>query len=133
MRRGTPLIAATLLILGVWIASPLLSVVHAVFEEHRYCAEHERLEEASETHVPGDSKTGATGAIASSNSGELPTEHEDCAFDEDFTRTIPDSTLVLLATPAPAILPPAQIRTIAFVHGISLLHVAPKSSPPTIA
>ncbi len=135
MRRETQgLATTTLCLLVVWIATPLLSVAHAALEEHRYCVDHERLEEASESHsrAPG-AKGSAQANVSHAHSDELPTEHVDCAFDEDFTRAAPDRFLPYpLATTSPCFLLPAPLRAVLPAESIPLLSIAPKSSPPIV-
>ena len=80
--RPSALLAAILLLV-VWIATPLLAVGHVAVEEHRYCVEHQRLEEGANTHR-GDASIEASPEIVVSERilrvSELPERsHEVCA------------------------------------------------------
>ncbi len=138
MGRNYPHILSAALLLMVWIATPILSLVHGLVQEHSYCTEHERLEDADKAHsrspLLADSSKEAREALARIPQGEAPGHsggHEECAFDDSYTR----ETLVieldasmataLLALTVSGVDPPA-------VHtpSTALFRIAPKNSPP---
>jgi hypothetical protein len=118
---------SALLVVLLWGATPVLSVVHASAAEHRYCAEHGGLEDAPA--VTGGQAVASGNDVASSRPAQAPA-HEGCAFARycQFARP-----------PEPAAPDPLRVLEVpAVVHGlpcappaaISLLSLAPKTSPP---
>lgn len=138
MRRPTSAIVTTVCLLAAWIATPLLSVAHVVLVEHRFCAEHERLEEGADGHASGTeegySDVGESSRVSPGHAEESRVEHEGCAFGENFTLedhfVLP---LALVAEPAFASEASQVLRTGTVAASVPLLLVAPKSSPPLIA
>ena len=133
MRRSSLQILASLCVLVVWIMTPLLSVVHVVVEEHRYCAEHERLEE-DEGHAQGVERVSetSTSRVAPNTPAEPSGEHADCAFGDDFSRDdyILSHHLTLHVGLGFA---PSAALWVAAPSLADLLLVAPKTSPPLVA
>jgi hypothetical protein len=135
--------AATLLVL--WIVVPLLSLAHIAIEEHAYCAEHQRLEEAPGAHGRSDSanvleNAEGTAQPSVARTSEIPSngqgdKHEGCAFGDDFTR---EASYVAqssygLAPPASAFDIPQNILAAPARAAIRLILLAPKSSPPQLS
>ncbi len=139
MRQSIQQRVAATTMLVLWILVPLLSLAHIALEEHTYCAEHQRLEEAGNSHGGRSTISAALGAETevgpkadSSPASQRRTgSHERCALADDFTRDA--------QSPAHAF--PSQAPQLAFSDAISinraevasniaLLHAAPKNSPP---
>lgn len=134
-------VAATSLLV-LWILVPLLALAHVALEEHTYCAEHQRLEEAGDVH------RGANGAISdvalgsedhhpptvSGNSSESDTGgHERCALGDEFTRDAQcPGLLVRTLTATQFFAPVAPPAASPALRTIALLRIAPKSSPPQL-
>ena len=126
------------LIVFVWVGAPILSLVHVAHESHNYCAEHQRLEEASHgstvaDHV--DSESSEIPAFAARNDANHSSpEHEECSFGESFTRDTAssDATEFAFSAAAFAALVADPPKTFAG-SSIPLLLTAPKSSPPKLA
>lgn len=144
-RRLSHTVGAMLLLL-VWISIPLLSSIHVALEEHRYCAEHERMEEGTKAHNgSADNGSLADSAWTSSEppvsdnavSGRQPSEeseHANCVFVDSFTI---DS---IRFDDAPAIDKSSATALVSWaakpsdaVRVIALLYIAPKCSPPVAA
>jgi hypothetical protein len=124
---------ASLCLLAVWIAAPLLSVAHVALDEHTYCAEHERLEEGANAHSEPPSEQDSTASVFSSREpGESPDEHEACAFGEDFTRETWTLSHDFVVTPMLAVERAPALVAFDLVKTTPLLLVAPKNSPPIL-
>ncbi len=141
MGRQSPYLLSAALLLMVWIATPILALVHGVVERHAYCAEHERVEDVVESHGAaaylasdpprdGDARSEATRGEDSQHSEG----HQDCAFGDSFVRE------ALLCEFDVAVTPAEQTQTLqgdalpaASAPSIALLHIAPKNSPPHFA
>lgn len=133
--------ATSLLVL--WILVPLLALAHVALEEHTYCAEHQRLEEAGDIHggasrlvsdLAPDAEEHPPRAVSGNSSENTAGGHERCALSEDFTRDAQCPSLLVrtLTTSqcfAPVVLPVAT----PVIRAIALLRNAPKSSPPQLA
>tara|TARA_R110002096_G_scaffold77896_11_gene183507 strand:- start:33639 stop:34073 length:435 start_codon:yes stop_codon:yes gene_type:complete len=131
--------AATLLVL--WIVVPLLSLAHVALEEHTYCAEHQRLEEAQDAHGKSLAARALDAAedhaeppVARSGDGSTGASdggHESCAFGDDFTRDaqcVPHTSVGIVPAIAFLVLP--KTRLAPAKAAIRLIHLAPKNSPP---
>ena len=133
MHRNFAQLVASLCLLAVWIATPLLSVAHLALEEHSYCAEHERLEEGAHGKAQNESSTSAIAGVhvAPDLPGEGDEDHEDCAFGDDFTREclhcLPSQSAH--AAPTALVVDPFLLASIAPATS-DLLLLAPKNSPP---
>jgi hypothetical protein len=122
--RTTNRFSALLLAL-LWSGAPILAVLHANAEVHRYCVEHATLEETG--RAEGD--VAAAGATAASQ-GEPAPGHEGCAFarvcrfGQVFGHVVLDAVELIPAVvlaPPPLESPPLSLP---------LILVAPKTSPP---
>jgi hypothetical protein len=115
------------LVVFLWGATPVLSVVHATAAEHRYCAEHGAVEDAPA--VVGGQTVASSDDVAGSRPAQAPA-HEGCAFARycQFGRLpeypVPDLPRVL---EVPAVV---QALPCAPPAAISVLSLAPKTSPP---
>ena len=138
MRGSLSALFTSICLLAVWLSMPILAVAHVVVTEHRFCAEHERMEEGTGVHAPGVEEAGTehddTARVCGDQTEESELDHEACAFGDSFTLEdafIQPSDLTVepaLASEAP---PAPHSQT---VHcSLPLLLVAPKSSPPHIA
>lgn len=137
--RSSQLLASiAFALLVVWIATPLFAVVHVVVEEHRYCAEHQRLEEGGEAHDDEASSVAASQDSEDSKSerslreSTLPQRsHElcasvDCLSLETLRTGVKGQNVVAMTTEyATPLLPTAQ-----HTYRLAQLLVAPKCSPP---
>lgn len=134
--------AATLLVL--WIVVPLLSLAHVALEEHTYCAEHQRLEEAQDAHNQGQASNALDAAeehpkapavrSTDRSSGDEDGGHEGCAFGDDFTRDaqcVAHSSADIAPAIAFIVLPKTHLAPA--IAAIRLIHLAPKNSPPQLA
>jgi len=115
-----------------------MAAAHVALVEHSFCAEHERLEEGAEVHLPGTdeahSHASETAAVSPGHPEDLQAEHEGCAFGESFT--LEDCFVLpvdLAAEPALAIESPQVLRSGTLAESLPILRVAPKSSPPSVA
>lgn len=138
MSRPASAIIATVCLLAVWIATPILSAAHVMLVQHSFCAEHERLEEGADVHASGiDSGASDTSELATVSPGhpvDSEPGHEGCAFGEDFP--LEDYFLLpttLDAEPAMASEASQLLRALAADQRVPLLLVAPKNSPPQFA
>jgi hypothetical protein len=122
---------ATLLV-AIWMAQPLLAIVHAQEHVHRYCPTHRAFEEASANGGSAraaqvrDSR--AVEKVPAAPGGTL--RHEECAFVSASPRQEPPAPEVQTAVQAclevsrPATAPPRALSS------LSVLDIAPKASPP---
>jgi hypothetical protein len=123
---------ATLLV-ALWVAQPILGVLHAREHVHRYCPTHRAFEESSTKGGTAlsaqllDAKTFEK--LPPSPGG--PLRHEECAFASVSTRQElpgPDGQAVVqqacLEVSRPATAPPRSLCS------LSVLDTAPKASPP---
>ncbi len=129
-------IAAAILLLVVWLATPLLSVVHITMEEHTYCAAHDRLEEGSSVHSSDSGElepTQSEAPVASTGQNGSESEHEQCALGDCFTleKLSPSNKLLSSATEA-ADVNVQRFTNISAGERIPLLAIAPKCSPPSL-
>jgi hypothetical protein len=111
----------------LWCAAPVLAAVHAAAESHRYCAQHDAVEEASDERDGGSPDQVAP--LARSG-GDQTSTHEDCSF-APFCRfgqlvgqLILDATGVL----EPITVPPPSLPPL--TPAVAVIVVAPKTSPP---
>jgi hypothetical protein len=125
--RATHPVSAFLVVL-LWGATPVLSVLHATEQGHRYCTEHGAVEDAQAAGAAD--RASRTGAVASTLTAERAPRHEGCAFarycqigrlPEPHAPTAPRVLDVPAALDAAPATPPASI---------SVLRLAPKTSPP---
>lgn len=139
MRRLVPTFAATCLLV-VWIATPLLALAHVALEEHRYCAEHEQLEEGADGHAQGaergapDANDTPSSTLTPGDPGDSQVEHEGCAFGESFP--LEDHFVLpsdLASEPALASEAPPVPGVRALAAKLPLFLFAPKNSPPPVA
>jgi hypothetical protein len=111
----------------LWCAAPVLSVLHASAEAHRFCAEHGVLEDAGREET--DDTPAERGPVAAGQS-DPSTSHEGCAFARfcRFGQVL--AQLVLepagelehrLAVPPTLVIAPARV---------AIILIAPKTSPP---
>lgn len=120
---------AAFLVALLWSAVPVLSVLHADGEAHRFCAEHGTIEESGSVSAPSAPEARSERASANANLGELGSTHDGCAFTQ-FCRfgqlldqvifdvaALPPTPVASVARPAPAL-------------PVALLTLAPKTSPP---
>lgn len=141
MNRQSPHILSAALLLMVWIATPILAVVHGVVERHTYCAEHERVEDAVESHITASLLKGdeprddeAQSKIGRGETPEHSEGHEDCAFGDSFTREILVFTFDLVFAPAQlALTRPGTPPIATGAAAVALFRIAPKNSPPITA
>ena len=120
---------AALLLAVIWSAAPALAALHAEAEIHRFCAEHQALEEAQPGGGVVEGGRGAELAVGgvSSAPGDL---HESCAFGRccRFGQTLaplvlavgPDVPTPVVVMPVAQLPPPAR----------AIFRLAPKTSPP---
>ena len=122
---------ATLLV-ALWVAQPILGVLHAREHVHRYCPTHRAFEESS---TKGGS---ALSALRDAQAIEKlppspggPLRHEECVFASVSTRQElpgPEVQAVVqqacLEVSRPATAPPRPLGS------LSVLDTAPKASPP---
>jgi hypothetical protein len=138
MRRSFSALFTSLCLLAVWLSTPILAVAHVVVSEHRFCAEHERMEEGTEVHAPGVDEAGLERddgtAVLADQTEESESGHEACTFVDNFTledafiQPVDFAVEQALASEAS---PALHCKT---VHSsLPLLRVAPKNSPPHIA
>ncbi|QRK07712.1 hypothetical protein JQX13_48320 [Archangium violaceum] len=122
---------ATLLVM-IWVAQPVLALVHAQEHVHLYCPTHRAFEEAS-----ADKGTALSAQLRDAKTFEKlpptptgPLRHEECAFVSVSTREefhSPEATPVIqacLEVSRPATAPPRPLPS------LSVLDIAPKASPP---
>jgi len=115
------------LVFLIWGAAPVLSVVHASEEGHRYCAEHGTVEDAQDEVLAESNATPSTADLLSASPA---TEHQGCAFAHYCqigrlpSTAAPDLPRVLELTSTEASIPVAPPAP------ISVLRLAPKTSPP---
>jgi hypothetical protein len=124
--------APAILLLAIWIASPLMSVAHAAMVAHTYCAEHERVEEGDNIHATKHHDE--SHALSAVSPVQEDNAHKDCAFSEDFTLEeyfVLASSLIVEVAPTIEVAPVLHSKTDA--KGLPLLLIAPKSSPPLFA
>lgn len=135
MRRSLSVLFTSICLLAVWLSTPILAVAHVVVAEHRFCAEHERLEEGTEGHAPGvdeaETERDDSSTVCADQTEESESEHEACTFVDTFTLEDdfiqPEDFAVEQALASEAS-PALHCKT---VHSsLSLLRVAPKNSPP---
>jgi hypothetical protein len=111
----------------LWCAAPILAVVHASEEAHRYCAEHDAVEEAPEPIV--ETTANPQSPVASGAGGGAPA-HDDCSFtrlcrfSQVLGQVILDAVgdLEQRSPAAPPSGPPEP--------SLALILIAPKTSPP---
>lgn len=128
--RGAAVIrrAAALLLAVVWSAAPGLAALHAQAEQHRYCVQHQALEEASSAAPVAEGR--AAGPLAEGVPPAPPGAHEACAFGHlwRFDRSLAPVVLAIgPALAAPAVSIPTGALTAPVV---ALYRLAPKTSPP---
>ena len=127
----------TKILLAVWIVVPILSAVHAAAESHRYCAQHQAVEEAhghatQAADLPAEEASDDT----KTRRGEPPSHSEDhaaCAFGhvavEDSTSANGfDDAAKVPPTSEPGEFLASQIAVASF----RLHRLAPKTSPPVL-
>jgi hypothetical protein len=138
MRRSVSALLTSICLLAVWLSTPILAVAHMVVAEHRFCAEHERLEEGTEGHAPGVDQAGTerddSSAVCADQTEESESGHESCAFGDSFT--LEDAfiqTVDLAVEPAFASEASLALHSKTVHSSLLLLRVAPKNSPPHIA
>lgn len=110
----------------LWCAAPLLAALHAGAEAHRYCAEHDAVEEAAE--AAAGVLSDQTGPLARGPEDPAP-GHEDCSF----TRFCRFGQLVAqLILDDAGDLEPVSLPTppLAPAPGVAVIVIAPKTSPP---
>lgn len=123
---------ATLLV-ALWVAQPMLGVLHAREHVHRYCPTHRAFEESSTkggtalSALLRDAK--ALEKLPPSPGGAL--RHEECVFASVSTReelpgpeVQPVVQRACLTVSRPATAPPRPLSS------LSVLDTAPKASPP---
>jgi hypothetical protein len=125
---ATRRVSAFLVVL-LWGATPVLSVVHATEEGHRFCAEHGAVED---TQAVGGAALAAApdSDVARSAPGQGTPAHEGCVFAHycqfgQLPQQVRPSLPHILEAPAALHVAPS-IPT----ASISLLRLAPKTSPP---
>jgi hypothetical protein len=113
---------------SLWIVVPVVAAVHAVVDEHTWCAEHAAFEEGGRAGAAAASDT--RGIAASDGPAGC---HRDCALGDfvagDTPSDEPERGVAIAAAGAPAA-PPADATG---APPIALLRLAPKSSPPARA
>lgn len=117
---------AAMVLALLWLASPVLALLHAQAEIHRYCAQHGTLEEAGapEPASPRSDRPVAAG---------LPTAespHDGCAFAPHYRFS---QILVSFTLEPGGDLPPRRSpggRPTGWGSPLPLLLLAPKTSPP---
>lgn len=118
------------LLSALWLIVPLMPVLHGD-HSHRYCPEHQTFEEGNaleseHSELPADGDAAVRAANASADSGE----HLECPiFNGGVRSTLAKRTAsgVLVDLPAAtAAAPDVRVDT----PQLSVLTVAPKSSPP---
>jgi hypothetical protein len=139
LKRATTLGRCTaMLLIALWAAQPLGTVMHSGAHAHRFCPEHRTFEEASRgtgqllTRGSEDTSTLSSRAADVADTGR--STHEACPLLTSGTREdgLTDEG-VLIVEPAldeshPATAPPLRAHT-----SLSVLDTAPKSSPPARA
>ena len=125
--RRTPARVLALGIALLWAAVPLLEGAHAG-NGHRYCAQHQALEELPASGA-ARSEPAATGFSVAPE--DLAAEHRACPFAVATAGSIcTETTATVAAAPAsdaPATPPAAP------PPGAAVLDLAPKTSPPPLA
>lgn len=135
MRRRTTELLASIILLVVWIATPLFAVVHVAVEEHRFCAEHQRLEEGASAHQDDAVIAAAPEIVVSERvlrSPDVPQRaHEVCAsvdcLSVDTLR--PDAKGQSIVAVASVYATPLLLRA-QYTYRIAPILIAPKCSPP---
>lgn len=131
-RTHCHILCATLLV-GIWLANPVLSAVHHLLEVHTYCAEHGTLEEVADSRAgePTDDESGCSPAVRERDGGPPTFGHDACALQEFAPRDI-FTPEVDCASARAAIAEATTTAPVMWTAGlpIPLLLVAPKSSPP---
>lgn len=119
---------AGLLLAALWIAAPVAESVHASTHVHRYCAEHQTIEEVGE--VSGSHQATASGLSQDAEAGESAHGHQACALTQVDSRRgvleLPSSWVVSLMPEPPQ---PAAALSPSY-PSVPLLSLAPKLSPP---
>ena len=119
---------------ALWVLGLCASMAHSADHQHRYCEQHHAVED-----VPLRAREGVGTEQARSDRSahveEAPSEaaddHEACPFANFSLQSRPAcaNTRVLAVPAVPA--PPATIVVAILAPPISILHLAPKSSPPS--
>ncbi len=125
------------LLAAIWIAVPLLAMIHIAAEEHNYCAEHGALEEGSGHHssnasLASDAKEAPADALGSAPM-RLPDNdaHTGCALTEQATHDIAPFEIAISVEAAPGLVTKRRSVVVAeAVASINILRGAPKTSPP---
>lgn len=121
---------------ALWIATPLLAVVHIALDSHTYCAEHGILEEGVTHHDTSDaSRQAPSGAAADASTEGFPNDsgHTPCGFGD--TATLDSIHLGHIPTIKAA---PIALSIDAYFSGQYAgdsqppLVFAPKTSPPAL-
>ena len=134
-RAHIPRQLIALLLVAFSLLQPLLGIVHAQAHAHRYCLAHQTFEEDSSSGGTARSALKQNVQTLEKLASSLPgtTSHEECTFTSTSRREecpAPEvRTLVqrCLEVSAPATAPPRPLSS------LSLLAIAPKSSPPARA
>lgn len=119
---------SALLVAVLWSAAPVVAVVHASAETHRYCAEHGAVEESGERD--GDVAASDSDSNAAVNGTEPGTSHEGCAFARycRFGQVL--GQFIVAATGEIEGIPiPTPLRREPAAP-VAVLALAPKTSPP---
>lgn len=137
MLRGMPQLlracAAALAVL--WLALPLLELLHAGEHAHRFCAEHQAFEEL-EGELPRAPSLAAQeaepgGAEALESAARTGDEHEQCPL----AWAEPRRAWLLVSASTPLTGEPQEVRplrrTVWPGAAVPLLALAPKASPPS--
>ena len=135
MRANFSYIAATILLLVVWCATPLLAVAHIAIVEHTYCATHDRLEEGGGAHNSARAELAQSEAQASSAGDDSSeSEHKLCALGDCFTleKLSPNTNVFSSVTTLAAGINTQRFVDINTDERIPLLAIAPKCSPPAL-
>jgi hypothetical protein len=137
MRRSVDIGSAGVVALLLCVG-PVLTAAHELVTTHRFCEEHQALEETSEGSpsaggpVAGDPREGATGSRALA--GDAATEHAGCPLAQALASglQVPHPPVGVAAPEAP----PARIanaHTGSRFPPTAVLAFAPKTSPPPSA
>lgn len=112
------------LIAVAWLVSPAIALLHGA-HAHRYCAEHQRIEEGS---APGGAET-SSDARVTGDAAPRP-EHDACPFVVAHQRRVtPPSPSTLALVPALAV-KATRREVLPGYRPVPVLATAPKSSPP---
>jgi len=112
----------------LWMAVPLLEGLHAAGNRHRFCAEHQALEELP---APGTDRSEPPATGVSAAPSQAAAEHITCPFAAATAGSIGTETVATVTVApsigAPPMPPPAPPRA------ATILDLAPKTSPPLLA